>query len=192
MRRFSVDSDRVYLTGHGTGGDAAWDLGLAHPDLWAGVMPIVALADRYTTRYAANAQYVSWYFVDGELDGDRMAQNATQFDRYLKPKGDTTVVEYLGRGFEPFGDELQRLFEWMSLRKRTTPEEFECVTMRPWDNFFWWLEVRGLADKSMVAPSSWPPRRRGRCAWAASCWSATRLPSAPGPTRSRCGCRPTW
>ncbi len=159
LRRFSIDSDRVFLTGHGIGGDAAWDLGLAHPDLWAGVMPIVALADRYPTRYASNAEYVSWYFVDGELDGDRMAQNAMQFDRYLRPKGDTTVVEYLGRGFEPFGDELQRLFEWMALRKRTVPEEFECVTMRPWDSFFWWLEVRGLAEKSMVAPMNWPPQR---------------------------------
>ena len=159
MRRFSVDTDRVFLTGHGTGGDAAWDLGLAHPDVWAGVLPIVALADRYPTRYAANAEYVSWYFVDGELDGDRMAQNATQYDRYLKPKGDTTVVEYLGRGFEPFGDELQRMFEWMSLRKRTVPEEFECVTMRPWDDFFWWVEVHGLTEKSMVAPANWPPQR---------------------------------
>jgi acetyl esterase/lipase len=44
-RRFSVDTDRVFLTGHSAGGDAAWDIGLAHPDLWAGVIPIVATAD---------------------------------------------------------------------------------------------------------------------------------------------------
>ena len=41
-RRFSIDTDRVFLTGHSIGGDAAWDIGLAHPDLWAGVIPIVA------------------------------------------------------------------------------------------------------------------------------------------------------
>ena len=41
MRRFSIDSDRVFLSGHSIGGDAAWDIGLAHPDLWAGVIPIV-------------------------------------------------------------------------------------------------------------------------------------------------------
>src|SRR5262249_52448482 len=41
-RRFSIDTDRVYLSGHSMGGVAAWDLGLAHPDLWAGVIPIVA------------------------------------------------------------------------------------------------------------------------------------------------------
>ena len=31
LRRFSVDSDQVFLTGHGIGGDAAWDIGLATP-----------------------------------------------------------------------------------------------------------------------------------------------------------------
>ena len=31
-----------FLTGHGIGGDAAWDIALAHPDIWAGVMPFVA------------------------------------------------------------------------------------------------------------------------------------------------------
>jgi len=42
------------------------------------------------------------------------------------------------------------------------PEEFKCVTMRPWDNFFWWLEVGDLPEKSMIAPASWPPPRRAR------------------------------
>jgi hypothetical protein len=34
--------------------------------------------------------------------------------------------------------------------------------MRPWDTFFWWLEVEGLAPKSMVAPDNWPPPRTVR------------------------------
>src|SRR5262249_8006955 len=40
-KRFAIDVDRVFLTGHSVGGTAAWDIGLSHPDLWAGVMPIV-------------------------------------------------------------------------------------------------------------------------------------------------------
>jgi pimeloyl-ACP methyl ester carboxylesterase len=163
-RRFAVDSDRVFLTGHGIGGDAAWDIGLAHPDIWAGVMPIVAVADRYCTRYWPNARYVPWYFVGGELDGDKMAHNALVLDRMMKPACDTTVVEYLGRGYEPFGDEIQRLFDWMGRRRRTMPKEIEYVTMRPWDNFCWWLEVEGVAAKSMVAPGNWPAPRGARAA----------------------------
>lgn len=158
-RRFAIDTDRVFFTGHGIGGDAAWDIAIAHPDMWAGVMPIVARADRYVTRYADNARHVAWYVVAGELDGDKLVQNAQQLDRYFKPNIDTTVVEYLGRGFEPFSDEIQRLFDWMNRRKRTMPKEFEYATMRPWDNFFWWVEVNGMPEKNMVSPASWPPGR---------------------------------
>jgi pimeloyl-ACP methyl ester carboxylesterase len=161
-RRFSIDTDRVFLSGHGVGGNAAWDVALAHPDLWAGVIPIVAVADRYCRRYGNNAEHLSWYVVAGELDGDKLAYNARELDRYLKPNSDATVVEYLGRGYEPFGDEIQRLFDWMGRRRRTIPKEFECVTMRPWDNFFWWQEVRDLPEKSMVAPATWPPSRGTR------------------------------
>ncbi len=158
-RRFSVDTDRVFLTGHGIGGDAAWDIAIAHPDVWAGVIPVCAVAGRYVGRYATNARYVPWYVVGGELDGDKMSRNARELDRYLKPNTDCTVVEYLGRGYEPFGDEILRLFDWMGRRQRTMPKEIEYVTLRPWDNFVWWLEVAGMPEKSMVAPSSWPPTR---------------------------------
>jgi pimeloyl-ACP methyl ester carboxylesterase len=161
-RRFAIDTDRVFLTGHGIGGDAAWDIGLAHPDIWAGVIPIVAVADRYCGRYAKNADYVSWYVVAGELDGDKLAHNARELDRYFTQYSDLTVVEFLGRGFEPFGDEIQRLFDWMGRRKRSIPKELECVSMRPWDNFFWWLEVKGLPERSMVLPGNWPPERTAR------------------------------
>jgi hypothetical protein len=42
------------------------------------------------------------------------------------------------------------------------PKEIEYASMRPWDNFVWWLEVEGLPEKSMVAPSNWPAPRGAR------------------------------
>ena len=41
-RRFAVDSDRVFLFGLGQGGEMAFDVGLSHPDLFAGVLPMSA------------------------------------------------------------------------------------------------------------------------------------------------------
>jgi hypothetical protein len=161
-RRFSIDSDHVFLTGHGMGGDAVWDIAVAHPDLWAGVIPFLAVSDKYIGRYAENARYVNWYMVEGELDGDKMNRNSTEFNRYFKPNVDITLVEFLGRGYEPFGDEIQRIFDWMGHRQRTVPKEIDCVSMRPWDNFFWWLEADGLPAKSMVAPENWPPPKNAR------------------------------
>ncbi len=160
-RRFAVDTDRAYLSGHSMGGDAAWDLGLAHPDLWAGVIPIVATSDKYCSRYWENAKLVPFYFVCGELDGQKMAENARDLDRYLKNNFPVTVVEYRGRGHEHFSDEIQRLFDWMGRYERNFfPEEFKVVSMRPWDNFFWWVELGAMPPATMVDPVDWPPSRR--------------------------------
>jgi predicted esterase len=154
-RRFSIDTDRVFLSGHGMGGDAAWDFALAHPDLWAGAIPFVARSRKYVPYYWENAEHVPLYFVAGELDGKKMTANADVLNNYLRKRFDTTVVEYLGRGHEPFHDEIQRLFDWMGRRSRgPVPEEFACSTMRPWDNFFWWIEGREFPNP--VYPQNWP------------------------------------
>jgi len=160
-KRFAVDTDKVFLSGHSIGGDAAWDIGLAHPDLWAGVMPIVATADKYVNRYWENAAMVPLYFVSGEKDGNKLQVNASEWDRYLTKLGwDVTIVQYQGRGHEHFHDEIQRLFDWMNLHKRDFfPREFKAVSMRPWDNFFWWIEVGTLPSQSMVMPIEYPPGR---------------------------------
>lgn len=161
-RRFSVDTDRVFLSGHSIGGDAAWDIGISHPDIWAGVIPITATGDKYIAHYWANAKHVPLYFVGGELDGDRMAKNARDLDRYMtKPGYNVTVVEYLGRGHEHFYDEIQHLFNWMAIRERNFfPSEFTSTTMRGWDNFFWWVELEDLPSTAKV--HVWPPPQNAR------------------------------
>jgi len=158
-KRVSINTDRVFLSGHSMGGDAAWDIALAHPDVWAGAIPIVATADKYIARYWENGEYVPLYFVMGEMDGDRMSNNSREFDRYLTHRNfDTMIVEYQGRGHEHFSDEIQQLFDWMEKHERNFHRrEFTTYTMRPWDNFFWWVEVSDLPERSVTAPLSWPP-----------------------------------
>jgi predicted esterase len=159
-RRFSIDSDRVFLSGHSMGGDAAWDLGLAHPDLWAGVIPIVARSDRYCSLYWRNAENLPFYCVGGERDGRWLVDNAGDLDRYLTRGFNATVVEYQGRGHEHYYDEIQHLFTWMNVFKRNFyPREFACASMRPWDSFFWWVELEDMPPRAMVAPDDWPPPR---------------------------------
>ncbi|MEN6365875.1 MAG: PHB depolymerase family esterase [Thermoguttaceae bacterium] len=159
-RRFSIDTDRVFLSGHGIGGDAAWDIGLAHPDLWAGVIVVSGSTDRYCARYWENARYVPFYVVVGELDGAKLTKNALDLDRYLRRGFNATVVEYQGRGLDDYYDEILRLFEWMGrFRRDFYPREFACQTMRPWDNYFWWLEVSHLPPRATVDPADWPPPR---------------------------------
>src|SRR5262249_42517462 len=68
-KRFNVDSDRVFLTGWGQGGNMAYDVGLAHPDLFAGVVPISAAPNVYGTHYKTNAQLLPFYVVIGDRSG---------------------------------------------------------------------------------------------------------------------------
>jgi predicted peptidase len=82
-KRFNIDTDRVFLSGHSMGGDAAWDIGISHPDTWAGIVSIVATADKYIPRYWENARQLPMYFVCGQLDGSRMSINGPEWDRYL-------------------------------------------------------------------------------------------------------------
>lgn len=155
-RRYAIDTDRVFLSGHSMGGDAAWDIALAHPDLWAGVIPIVASANKYCALYWQNAELVPFYFVCGERDANKMKENASELDRYLRRGFDVTVVEFQGRGHEHFHDEIQKLFDWIGRRRRNFfPREFRCSTMRPWDNFFWWAEVSGLPARTILLPEEW-------------------------------------
>ncbi|MGQ9575406.1 MAG: alpha/beta hydrolase-fold protein [Thermoguttaceae bacterium] len=159
-RRFSIDTDRVFLSGYSMGGDAAWDIGLAHPDLWAGVIPIAARSERYIMHYWENAALVPFYFVIGELDGDRVRNNARDWDRYMIRRWNVTVAEYLGRGHDGFSDEILRLFDWMGrCRRDFFPKQFAAVSMRPWDNFFWWVELADFPPKTMVDLNQRQPRQ---------------------------------
>ena len=159
LRRFSIDTDRVFLSGHSMGGDAAWDIALAHPDLWAGLVAISPAAGKYVNHYWHNARTLPIYLVGGELDSACFGRNSMDLDRYLTKGFDATYVEYRGRGHEHFAEEIMRIFDWMGRRQRTFfPTSIDVVSMRPWDRFFWWVEMEQPPARTMALPSEWPLR----------------------------------
>ncbi len=154
-RRFSIDTDRVFLSGHFEGATAAWDIGQAHPEHWTGVIPISARARKYINHYRDNTRlHSSWYFVNGGRDFDSKRANATMWNaRMLSADFETVIVYYRGRGTEMFADELPRLFEWMEPQRRQFDvRQFKCSTMRPWDNYFWWFEMDLAGLPQMLLP----------------------------------------
>lgn len=44
QRAYSIDSDRIALTGLSQGGHGTWALGAAHPDVWSALVPICGYA----------------------------------------------------------------------------------------------------------------------------------------------------
>lgn len=157
MRRFSIDTDRVFISGHFMGADAAWDLAFSHPDLWAGAIMIGGIADKFIVQYWENAQYVPTYFVNGEFDGaNPMLLNGKIWDKLLSDRNiDSMITLYQGRGHDHFQEELPRIIEWMQVpshRRNFNPDKFTVKTSRAGDRFFWWFETSELYPKQLVNP----------------------------------------
>lgn len=152
-KRFSVDSDRVFLAGHGMGGDAAFDIGMSHPDLFAGVVPIAGMSRHYCKWYWKNCEHLAFYVVAGQLDRDSMGVNARECNRLMKYGWDMTYCEYSNRGYERFFGEIHSIFDWMDVHKRPKYlKEVEAVTLRAGDNRFFWFQADGLPESVTRAP----------------------------------------
>jgi enterochelin esterase-like enzyme len=146
-KRFNIDSDRIFLTGHGMGGDAAFDIGMSHPDLFAGLMPIAGISQNQCSTYWTNAKDLPMYIVGGQLDRDSFDRNAEtgKVDRMITRGYDVMYCDYIGRGYESYYEEIFKLFEWMAIHRRAKqPKEFEMKTSRPSESQFYWVEGQGL------------------------------------------------
>ena len=144
-KRFNIDSNRVFLAGHGSGGDAAFDMGNAHPDLFAGVIPITGLIQNLTVKIWRNGRRLPWFMVSGQLDRDVFERNASLINRMMIGHFDVLLSEFIGRGYESFYEEIHQLFDWMDLQERAPlPDEFSMLAARPNNNRFFWLKANTL------------------------------------------------
>lgn len=167
MRRFSIDTDRLFIAGHGPGGAAAWDIALSHPDLWAGMIAIGAEPRKTLHHYNPNSTNVPIYIVMGEKDGRPLKRNGAVYDDYMNYDNDAMVVMYRGRGKEFFYEESDRIFEWMETpfhERAKIPKELELVSMRENDRFFWWLEWDQSLPDTVLDPVLWDENPRLKAA----------------------------
>lgn len=67
-RRFSVDEDRIYLTGLSMGGGGTLWLGLTKPDVWAALAAVCPAPPLETEELAGNALHLPVHLFEGELD----------------------------------------------------------------------------------------------------------------------------
>jgi pimeloyl-ACP methyl ester carboxylesterase len=167
MRRASIDSDRVFIAGHGEGATAAWDIALSHPDHWAGMISINGEPSKTIQHYFPNARQVPLYFVMGESSGPKppLIRMGAVLDDYMHVRNDAMVVMYRGRGREDFYEEIPDLFTWLNASMHVRPpmpQEIEAVTMRRGDQYFWWLELGPLKPLVELNPVLWKQEKRIR------------------------------
>ncbi len=160
-RRFALDPDRSYLAGHWTGADAAIDVGLARPDLFAAVAAVGGRLKKFAGLLEPNAAYCPLYLVGGQLDPRGPVRNGSDAERlrtFMKAGHDVTYVEYFGRGRELYAEEVPRILDWFARHRRTPfPKQIDARVLRP----------------SRLASGGWRP---GDCR--TRCWPPAAIPAA--------------
>lgn len=167
VRHFTVENDRVFLLGFGTGADMAMDVGASHPDLFAGVVPICPNPrwNGFFMNYWTNAQKLPFYVVTGQQTAGAQSLRFL-FEKWM-PNGFPAVqVTYKGRGVEWFPAEVPVVFDWMGRKRRPTgsatlkldaTRRFKWTTHRPGDDRFYWLGAERIDPKHLTDPQA--PRR---------------------------------
>jgi hypothetical protein len=166
-RRFAVDSDRVFLAGAGQGSAAAFDIGLAHPDEFAGLVTVSGGPSFFSSAYWRNAQYLPVYMITGDRSGDSNTQARKQFEVWGARSYPAIWVQYKGRGVEWFPGELPSIFDWLRNQRRAWPlhqlgtdgigTQFgnEFTILRPGDNRFYWLTADEVSDRCCTTLEGW-------------------------------------
>ena len=96
-QRFSIDEDRVYLTGLSMGGGGALWLGLTRPDIWAAIAPVCPVAPEESEELAGNALNVPVKLFQGAIDPVVPVAGTREWHKRLMAAGvDAEYVEYPG------------------------------------------------------------------------------------------------
>ncbi len=168
IRHFTVDNDRVFLWGAGEGADMAMDVGVSHPDLFAGVIAIGSnpLWRGLFIEYWKNAQKLPFYVVSGEHAHGANQNLRFIFDKWMPHGFPAIKVFYRGRGIEWFPAEVPVIFDWMGRKKRANGTatlqlgngpRYPWQTIRTGDNRFYWLGAEKI-DSGFLADNDTPGR----------------------------------
>ena len=149
-----IDDDRVFVAGHGIGGEIAMDMATSHPDLFAGVVSICSLGRRHLQWTAWNAVDVPWYVVIGGNQGGwyeragilltKLMKRAEESRKYC----DALIVKYPNRGPESYFEEADDVFAWMDVHRRIRfPEHINAEILRSTDLSWSWLQLDSIPSQ---------------------------------------------
>ncbi|MBC7186969.1 MAG: NPCBM/NEW2 domain-containing protein [Calditrichaeota bacterium] len=143
QRLYSIDPDRVYLTGGSMGGGGTWYLGLRHPDLFAAIAPVMGptdygfwlgvdsastsplqrhlLAKRSPLSYAENARNLAAKCVHGAKDDIvPVEQSRTMVARFRQLGYPLIYTEYPEAAHGGFPAQMEKdKYDWLAEQSRT-------------------------------------------------------------------------
>lgn len=145
QRDYSVDPDRIYLTGISMGGFGTWEMGMMRPDLFAALIPICG---------GGPVEFVDplkrmpiWCFHGARDDRVPVKSSRVLIDRLKKIGGEPKYTEFPDEGHLCWDTAYatQGLFPWMLKQRRGQPPTAMALnldtTWCPVPTRIWWLRV---------------------------------------------------
>ncbi len=151
QRRYRIDPDRLYLTGHSMGGGGTFALAVRHPHRWAAIGPMASGGTR-PLEWLQNLQHLPTLFYHGSEDEVVPVQLARQAAEYLQRLG--YPFRYVEEPGKPhwWGVDFPELFAFFSQHRRVkSPERFVFWVNDPRYHRAYWLEVDDFEDYTKPA-----------------------------------------
>ncbi len=147
-KRFSVDEDRVYLTGLSMGGGGALRLALTRPDVWAAVAAVCPAVPAGLEPLAPNALNLPVRLFHGELDPLVPVAVSRKWHRLLLDHGvHAEYIEYPGVRHNAWDRAYQdaAIFRWFAQHRRERfPKRVRFTTEAYKYRRAYWVEIDGL------------------------------------------------
>ena len=165
-KRYSIDEDRIILSGMSMGGMGVWTIGSHYPHLFAGLLIVSGRGDFYFWHKLNRDSFPEWkqWLIDREFAASHL-QNLRQLPIRVFHGTDDTLInitearhmnELLSPGNTLFkyqevegGDHWihekvfvdKDLIEWIKNARRKSPESFEYITYAQAYHQAFWLDI---------------------------------------------------
>ncbi|MGV3657472.1 MAG: alpha/beta hydrolase-fold protein [Chitinophagaceae bacterium] len=144
-KRFSVDTNRIYLTGLSMGGGGTLWLGLSRPDIWAAIAPVCPAPPRGTELLMPNALHVPVYFFHGDADPVVPVEGTRNWVKNLKESGARVLYdEYKDVQHDSWVPAYAdgKIFNWFdTIRRNPYPGTVRFVTSQYRYNKAYWVTM---------------------------------------------------
>ncbi len=150
-RRYRIDGERIYLTGHSMGGGGTFRLATRYPHLWAAVAPMASGGAR-PFDWLKNLLHIPTLFYHGSEDEVVPVQMARQAADYIRQLGYNFRYEEVEGKPHWWGVDFPEMFAFFAQHTRTkSPDRIIFWTNDPRANRAYWLEIADFEDYTKPA-----------------------------------------
>ncbi|MHA7129182.1 carboxylesterase family protein [Algoriphagus namhaensis] len=153
-KRFTIDEDRIYLTGLSMGGGGTVWMGLTRPDIWAAIAPVCPAPPQEALELLGNSFNYPVHFFQGGADPVVPAEGTKRLVAGMEKEGtDVTYVEYPGVLHDSWVNAYAEgfIFDWFDTYTRNPyPMKVKFATRQLKYDKAYWIQFTEIAPGELA------------------------------------------